>query len=400
MKKHEDTREVLCLAGIPLDVVTLADTVACVHEAVLSCSRLFITTPNLHFLSLGKTDFDFRQTLRDSDLCVADGMPLVWISRLLGARLPERVAGSDLFEKLSHEPAPSGQQTIRVFFYGGQPGSAAAASEQLNEHSQGMRCVGFRTPGFGSAEDLSTDETLEQINQSKADFLVVALEARKAQQWIQLNLTRLKIPVICNLGAVINFQSQRIKRAPTWVRRGGMEWLWRIKEEPELWRRYWLDLQVLVVLLLSKILPYAIWLGMRRMYRKVMRGFSYRFKHQLMCRLKHRLAGACQCKRSDSDTREAATSTLVVREDGLQATLSLFGAVDDAVPMQINLHLSQALTLQLPVSIDLQHFVFFGPLFGGRLLRFMAAMRSSGQSLQLTSVSKTLRLLFFWNGIL
>jgi len=98
MKLDRDRRKVLCLSGIPLDVVTIDDTVIAIRQAISQGSRLFITTPNLHFLSLCRFDPAFRQSLRDSDLCVADGMPLVWVSRLLGARLPERVAGSDLFE--------------------------------------------------------------------------------------------------------------------------------------------------------------------------------------------------------------------------------------------------------------------------------------------------------------
>jgi N-acetylglucosaminyldiphosphoundecaprenol N-acetyl-beta-D-mannosaminyltransferase len=384
MKHHCHQREVLCLSGIPLDMVTLADATTCVREAISQGRRLFISTPNLHFLTLCRFDPVFRQTLRDSDLCVVDGMPLVWASYLLGARLPERVAGSDLFEKLHQDPVPSGQQPIRVYFYGGLPGAADAASAQLNKDANGMVCVGVESPGFGSAEDLSTAASLEKINLSKADFLVVALESGKAQTWIQLNRHRLTIPVICNLGAVINFQSGYIKRAPRWMQQSGMEWLWRIKEEPALWHRYWLDLNVFTVILVSKILPYAVWLGFRKAKRK----------------LQYKIGVWVKWMQPNLMKTETPTSTLEVSPDGGHATLAFFGAIDQEVPEQIYQHLIQALSLQIPIVIELKDLTFFGPCFAGRLLRFMTSVQSSGHSCQLTNVSTSLHRLFVWNGIL
>ena len=113
-------------------------------------------------------------------------------------------------------------------------------------------------PGFGSVEELSRDDVIEAINASQADFLVASLGARKGQLWLQKNHHRLRIPVRAHLGATINFEAGTITRAPAVVRRLGIEWLWRIKEEPYLWKRYWHDARALFRLLVTCVLPLAV----------------------------------------------------------------------------------------------------------------------------------------------
>ncbi len=118
-----------------------------------------------------------------------------------------------------------------------------------------MSCVGSFYPGFGSVDDMSTPAIIDAINASDADFLAVALGAKKGQAWLQRNHARLQIPVRVHLGATINFQAGTLKRAPTIMQRWGLEWLWRIKEEPQLWRRYWNDGIVLLALLENHVFP-------------------------------------------------------------------------------------------------------------------------------------------------
>jgi N-acetylglucosaminyldiphosphoundecaprenol N-acetyl-beta-D-mannosaminyltransferase len=113
---------------------------------------------------------------------------------------------------------------------------------------------------------MSQDHIITKINASHADFLIAALGAKKGQMWLRRNHDRLQIPVRAHLGAVINFEAGNVRRAPSAVRRLGLEWLWRIKEEPYLWRRYWSDGGTLLGLLLTNILPLAIragWLRLR-----------------------------------------------------------------------------------------------------------------------------------------
>ena len=99
---------------------------------------------------------------------------------------------------------------------------------------------------------------IDKVNASEADFLAASLGARKGQLWLHRNHRRLTIPIRAHLGAVINFQAGTVKRAPTWLRACGLEWLWRIKEEPHLWRRYAHDGWVLLGLIFTRVVPLAV----------------------------------------------------------------------------------------------------------------------------------------------
>ena len=250
-------RDLVCLPGLPFDRVTMDEALARIRSAVRDRRRLFLSTPNLNFLIAAQRDDAFRGSIFDSDLSVADGMPLVWVSRLIGTPLPERVTGSGLFERLRHDPLPEGTRPIRVYFFGGQPGAAEAAATNLNASPGGLVCVGFESPGFGSVDDMSGDETLARIEASGADFLIVALGAAKGQAWIQRNRGRLSVPVISHLGAVVNFAAGTVSRAPRWIQHAGLEWAWRIKEEPSLWRRYASDARAFAALFAGSVLPFA-----------------------------------------------------------------------------------------------------------------------------------------------
>lgn len=240
------------LFGLPFDALTVDQTVARIRHACGTRERLFLSTANVNFVVHAQRDPAFRQSLLDSDLCVADGAPIVWISRLLGRPLPERVAGADVFEALRRG---SGSIPVSVYFFGGPPGAAQLACEVLDREGGGVRCVGFECPGFGDVTSMSQPDTIARINAASPDFVVVALGAIKGQAWIQANRMHLKAPVLCHLGAVVNFVAGNVVRAPRWVARSGFEWLWRVGQEPALARRYLGDSFALLRLLAAELLP-------------------------------------------------------------------------------------------------------------------------------------------------
>lgn len=231
------SRKIVDLFGLPFDAITLDETVSTVRHACLVRERLFLTTANVNFIVTAHRDQAFRQSVVNSDLCVADGMPIVWLARVLRVPIPERIAGADLFDALRRHPGPP----ISVYFFGGLPGVAERACQVLNSEQGGVRCVGFDSPGFGSVESMSTHKTIDRINAANADFVVVALGAVKGQAWIERNRAQLAAPVISHLGAVVNFVAGTVARAPAWAARVGLEWVWRIAHEPLLWRRYAVD---------------------------------------------------------------------------------------------------------------------------------------------------------------
>jgi len=246
-------RDVYCIAGLPIDAIDMQAAVDKVRHAAHSKTRCVIATPNLNFVISAQTDAEFRESVIGSDLCLADGMPLVWMARLLKLPIPERVAGSELFDRLLAHAGPP----VTVYFFGGPIGAGQAAAAALERRAGGLRCVGYEEAPFAPVEALSGDDTIERINRSGADFVIVALGARKGQAWIERNRSRLTAPVLCHLGAVINFAAGTVARAPRLLQVLGLEWLWRIKEEPSLWRRYSNDGLVFVEMLCRNVLPRA-----------------------------------------------------------------------------------------------------------------------------------------------
>jgi N-acetylglucosaminyldiphosphoundecaprenol N-acetyl-beta-D-mannosaminyltransferase len=251
------SRNVYCVLGMPVDATEMPSVLRDIRTAAVSKAAFLISTPNLNFLVNFQSDPEFRESLLLSDLCSADGMPIVWIARLLSVPIKNRIAGSDIFDALRTEQYSA--NPLKVFLFGGAEGVAAAACQALNVQRGGLYCVGSLYPGFCSVDEMSRDDIIDSINSSDADFLVASLGAQKGQLWLQRNHHRLLIPVRAHLGAVINFQAATVKRAPLIVRKLGLEWLWRIKEEPHLWRRYLNDGLVLLRLLFTRVLPLAIW---------------------------------------------------------------------------------------------------------------------------------------------
>ena len=233
----EFDRAVVSILGLPFDAIGMKQAVQQVRRSAFSGRRCFVSTPNLNFAVAARTDAALRDTVLRSDLNLVDGMPLVWIAHLLRLPVVERVAGSDLFEALQAHAGPP----IKVYLFGGLEGAAAQACASINRRGGGMQCVGHDPAGFGSIDSMSGPEVIERINRSGAQFVVVSLGAKKGQAWLEQNAARLEAPVLSHLGAVMNFAAGTVRRAPRRMRWLGLEWLWRIKEEPGLWRRYWHD---------------------------------------------------------------------------------------------------------------------------------------------------------------
>jgi len=248
------TRPVYCVLGLPFDALDMQQTVDLLLARAGSGERSFFSTPNLNFLITSQQDPAFRDSVLRSSLSLADGMPVVWLAKLLGLPFTDRVAGATVFERLRDQRA----MPLGVFFFGGPDGVAQQAADVLNAGEGRMRCVGAYSPGFGTIEDMSTPAIIERINASHADLLVVSLGAKRGQAWIEHNLAALDTPLVSHLGAVVNFVAGTVSRAPALVGKLGLEWLWRIKEEPALWRRYWGDGVALVRLLTTRALPAAL----------------------------------------------------------------------------------------------------------------------------------------------
>lgn len=240
------------LLGLPFDVTTLDEVRRMIFAAADHRQQLVFATPNVNFTAQAHRDPRFREDVLRTGLSLVDGMPVVWLGRLLGVPFSGRVAGSDLLESLMETPGP---RRLRVFFFGGEQGASEEAMLAANRRGGGIEAVGAHYPGFASIEEMSDQAVIDAINHSNADLLVVALGAAKGHRWIEANRHRLTVPVISHLGAAINFIAGRLQRAPRFTHRLGLEWLWRIKEEPALLRRYARDGGFLLHRIVSFVIP-------------------------------------------------------------------------------------------------------------------------------------------------
>ena len=196
----------------------------------------FIAVSNVHVVVEAQRDHAFRETLDHADLCVPDGMPLIWLGRLRGNILPRRVYGPDLlleFCRATHEKG------YRHYFYGGVPGVPEALVERLKMQFPNIKIAGLFSPPFHAVTPEENAKHVEVINQSRADVLWVGLGCPKQERWMYEHRDRLRIPVLVGIGQAFDIHSGRSKQAPAWLRNHGGEWLYRLLCEPRrLWRRY------------------------------------------------------------------------------------------------------------------------------------------------------------------
>lgn len=192
---------------------------------------------NVYTLMTAQSNDHFRKVTNEADLVLADGTPLVWSSHFLGCPLPQRVAGPDLMEHFCHV---GNEKRYRFYLLGSTVKVLQTLENIIHERWPNLCVAGsFAPPMSETFSDKEDSETVYRINESKPDVLWVGLSSPKQDLWIYQNLSRLKVPVCIGVGAAFNFLSGDIKRAPVWMRRNGLEWLWRFTQEPfRLWKRY------------------------------------------------------------------------------------------------------------------------------------------------------------------
>jgi N-acetylglucosaminyldiphosphoundecaprenol N-acetyl-beta-D-mannosaminyltransferase len=220
--------------------VRMAEVLQAVVHALTTGRRGYIVTPNTDHVVRYHRDPEFRRAVDGAWMRLADGMPVVWASRLLRNPLPERVAGSDLLPELCELAA---RQGYSVFLLGGREGVARRAAEILKNRFRGLKVAGTYTPVEGFAQDLQDQEAaLEAVNRVVPDILFVGVGSPAQELWVWRNWDRLRVRVAVCCGAALDYAAGTKPRAPHWMRRAGLEWLWRLVHEPRrLWRRYLVD---------------------------------------------------------------------------------------------------------------------------------------------------------------
>ena len=198
-------------------------------DNTLPCKQ--VVTVNPEFVMAAQRNEDFLAAINAAALVVADGMGVVWATRYLRRPVPERVTGADLLPALARCCAASG---YRLYLLGAAPGIAEAAAARLREQAPGLEIAGTYA---GSPAANEEDAIIERVQAAQADVLCVAYGAPAQDLWIWRNLARLPAAVAIGVGGAYNFLSGRQQRAPAFMRKLGLEWLYRLYREPWRWRR-------------------------------------------------------------------------------------------------------------------------------------------------------------------
>ena len=224
------------LGGVPVDRVTAAEALDRIEALVAAGRGGAVFTPNVDHVVLASRDPELARAYGAVDVSLADGMPVVWASRLLGTPLPEKVSGSDLVLPLAERAA---QRGWRTYLLGGAPGVAEEAARRLQARFPGLVLAGTDAPRVTLEADAEGDHALARLAAARPQLVLVALGAPKQEVWIHRHRAALGPAVAVGVGAALDFVAGRVRRAPRWVSRAGLEWLWRLGREPRrLWRRY------------------------------------------------------------------------------------------------------------------------------------------------------------------
>ncbi len=233
------------LFGLRFHNVDLDGAVDCI-EILLRTNRHGLVLPtNTDIIVKLALDKPFQEAYRRGVMIVADGAPVVWASRLLGEPLKARVAGAALLPALC---ARAAQRGWRLFFLGAKPGVAYRAATRLTKQFPTLNVVGTYAPPFGFESDRTEcQRIISKVRAARPDVLIIGVGAPKQEKWSAAHFEALGVPLICCTGAAFDFAAGVVRRAPPWMQRIGLEWMFRLLQEPKrLWRRYLVDFLIFI----------------------------------------------------------------------------------------------------------------------------------------------------------
>ncbi|HLG14399.1 MAG TPA: WecB/TagA/CpsF family glycosyltransferase [Blastocatellia bacterium] len=237
------------IAGVAVDNLGFDETLERIDALAGEGGPHYMAVVNAAKIVGANRDEELLRVLHGADLVTADGMSVVWASRLLGRPLKERVTGIDLFEKLVGHAAARG---LSVFFFGAREDSVRGVAELFGSRHSNLKIAGMRDGYFAESE---SERIAGEINRSGADLLFVALGSPAQEKWIAANIERSGVRFALGVGGSFDHLSGRARRAPRWMQRAGLEWLYRLLSEPRrLWRRYMVGNTLFIWLVVTQLL--------------------------------------------------------------------------------------------------------------------------------------------------
>lgn len=223
-----------------IDNLTMQEALHVIDELIKKNINAYVVTPNVDHIVKLETDKELQDVYRNASLILTDGKPLLWIAKWYGTPIKEKISGSDLFPLLCKMAAEKG---YTMFFLGAAEGVAAKAAENLMKRYRGLQVVGTYSPQYGFEKNQIEMEKIKiMIRIAHPDILIVGLGCPKQEKFMYYHCKELEVPISFGLGASFDFEAGNIKRAPQWMSNHGLEWLFRITQDPKrMARRYLVD---------------------------------------------------------------------------------------------------------------------------------------------------------------
>lgn len=233
----DPNNSIVTLITTRINNLTMNDVLGRIEAMAAGPAPSHIITANVDHLMVKRSDPGSDEIYRNAALVVPDGVPLLWAARFLGTPLRERINGTDLMEKTCELAA---LRNFSIFLLGAPPGVAAGAASTLKKRFPKLDVRGTYSPAYGFENDARENEKIcSMLREKKIDILFASLGLPKGIQWISRQQRDCRVAVAIEVGASFAFISGHIKRAPRWMQKTGLEWLWRLILEPRrLWKRY------------------------------------------------------------------------------------------------------------------------------------------------------------------
>ncbi|MBO5168383.1 MAG: WecB/TagA/CpsF family glycosyltransferase [Phascolarctobacterium sp.] len=225
-------KEPVKILDVPVHPLTMGEAVSALEESITSGEQAFVVTANAEIIMMCQEDAGYKKIVsQDAQLVLPDGAGAVWAGRHLGYKVPERVAGFDLYCQLLDKAAQKG---YKAFFFGGSTGIAEAAKAKSEELYPGVQVVGCRNGYFKEEE---SQAIIDEINASGADMLFAALGAPKQEKWLVRYREQLKPKILMGIGGSFDVFAGKMERAPKWMQDASLEWLFRLYKQPSRFMR-------------------------------------------------------------------------------------------------------------------------------------------------------------------
>ena len=336
----------VAVLGVPFHNVTMDETLALIEEQIREGGFHQVATANVDFLKNAMHDEGMRNILCSCDMVIPDGMPVVWMSRLIGTPLKERVSGIDLVERLADLSARRGYS---VFMLGASEVSSQRAAKVLRTKYPDLRIVGRYSPPPAPLERMDHEEILQRIEEARPDILLVAFGNPKQEQWIAKHRDRLKVPVCIGIGGSFDMLAGTMQRAPQWMQKSGLEWLHRMLQEPK--------------------------------------RLALRYFHDAMCLLRH-LPGYIAA--TAVQPKHATEPSILVQQVGNTKLISMIGDLTGSALDEFNACSRDACAEGMNIVLDMSQTGYLGPESLGSLIYLESRMRMRREQLWLAELPRHL----------